>query len=110
MRLKSWCNELSHLARELFCVLFFPTPGRENLPECHDHEEHVLRVAASPVHTPAPVNKLVLGYEVGGFVGVGTRVGAAGRRGTARLRESGAKLAAACARDGASPVTVNSAG
>lgn len=63
-----------------------------------------------PVHTPAFLKKAhrLLGYGVGRGVVVGAGFGAAGRRGTGRLREAGA--AAARAMDGASSVTINSAG
>ena len=106
---KSWWNELSHLTN---CSAYFLArrPGERSSPKATIMRSTSFESQVSPVDTRAPVKKLLLGYEVGGFVVVGIRVGAAGR-GTARLRESGlAKLAAACARDGASPVTVNSAG
>jgi hypothetical protein len=88
---------------------FCPAPGRE-AAEWHDHEEHILRPAASGAQPCFPQKSahLLRGYGVGGFVVVGTGFGVAGRRGTARLRETGA--AAACTMDGESPATVNSAG
>ena len=110
MPLKSWWNKLSHLPNSS-AYYFARRPGERGCPNATIMRTTSFESQLSPVDTPAPVKKLVLGYEVGGFVVVGTRVGAAGRGGTARLREFGVvKLVAACARDGGSPVTVNSAG